>query len=65
MQFILEVDNLRFKDKNGDRTPRQDKSELQALQAKCDQIVDEVCKKKKIIRNMLIKYICKEAISSH
>lgn len=29
------------RDKNGDRTPRQDKSELQALQAKCDQIVDE------------------------
>lgn len=47
MQFILDVDNLRFKGKNGDRTPRQDKSELQALQAKCDQIVDEVCKKKK------------------
>lgn len=45
-KFILDVDNLRFKDKNGDRTPRQDKSELQALQAKCDQIVDEVCKKK-------------------
>lgn len=29
------------RDKNGDRTSRQDKSEKQAVQAKCDQIVDE------------------------
>lgn len=33
--------HMTTRDKNGDRTPRQDKSELQALQAKCDQIVDE------------------------
>lgn len=32
-----------FKDKNGDRTPRQEQSELRAVQAKCDKIVDEVC----------------------
>lgn len=33
--------NHSLKDKNGDRTSRQDKSEKQAVQAKCDQIVDE------------------------
>lgn len=50
-----------FKDKNGDRTPRQEQSELRAVQAKCDQIVDEVCseicilnKNKKIISFHLI-----------
>lgn len=50
-----------FKDKNGDRTPRQEQSELRAVHAKCDQIVDEVCseicilnKNKKIISFHLI-----------
>lgn len=49
---MLDVNNLHFKDKNGDRTSRQDKSEKQAAQAKCDQIVDEVGKKN---IHMLIK----------
>lgn len=51
-QLMLDVNNLHFKDKNGDRTSRQDKSEKQAVQAKCDQIVDEVGKKN---IHMLIK----------
>lgn len=33
--------HMTTRDKNGDRTSRQDKSEKQAVQAKCDQIVDE------------------------
>uniref|UniRef100_K1R5M5 Synaptosomal-associated protein n=1 Tax=Magallana gigas TaxID=29159 RepID=K1R5M5_MAGGI len=40
---LIWCDNLSAPhDKNGDRTSRQDKSEKQAVQAKCDQIVDEV-----------------------